>query len=111
MAIGLAGSALVAARAGRREEARATLRSVDSLASSYSPAPLHTAVFVAEAYAGLGETIRAIAWLSRYAPRADLHFQLHLRCDPSLTSLAEAAAFRALLLPGRPRGKDGCGKQ
>jgi cytochrome c-type biogenesis protein CcmH/NrfG len=78
----MAGTAEVEARAGRRERARELLRVVDSLASRYDPVPVHTALFLAEAHDAAGDTNRAISWLSRYSPSADLHFQLHLRCDP-----------------------------
>jgi Tfp pilus assembly protein PilF len=104
----LAGSALVAARSGRRDEARALLRSVDSMAAGYSPTPLHTAVYIAQAHVGLGESAQAIAWLGRYEPRADLHFQLHLRCDPGFAAIESDPHFTALLLPMRPRPDGGC---
>ena len=104
----LAGSALVEGRAGRIAEARAILRQADSLASAYSPTPLHTAVYLAQAYAGLGEASRAVAWLSRYHPRGDLHFQLHLRCDPPFAPIAGDRRFRQLLLRPRPPSQLGC---
>jgi tetratricopeptide (TPR) repeat protein len=104
----LAGSALAEGRAGRIAEARAILRQADSLASAYSPTPLHTAVYLAEAYAGLGETDQAVAWLGRYHPRGDLHFQLHLRCDPPFAPIAGDQRFRQLLLRPRPPSEIGC---
>ncbi|MGH7702706.1 MAG: protein kinase domain-containing protein, partial [Gemmatimonadales bacterium] len=79
----LAGSALAEARAGVPREARTILQRAEALAASYTPAPLHTAVYMAEAYAALAERDRAIAWLRRFSPAANLHFQLHLRCDPT----------------------------
>jgi len=78
----LAGSALAEARGGSTREARRILRRAEALATAYAPAPLHTAVYMAQAYAALGDAKHAIAWLRRYTPREDLHFQLHLRCDP-----------------------------
>ena len=103
-----AGSALVEARAGRLDSARAILRRVEPAAAAYSPTPLHTAVYVAEAYAALGERSRALAWLERYTPREDVHFQLHLRCDPPFSVLAADPRFQSLLLlAGRPAGQ-GC---
>jgi hypothetical protein len=104
----LAGSALVDARAGRRQEARAILKEADSLGRAYSPTPLHTAVYVAEAYTGLGDVDRAMGWLARYQPRGDLHFQLHLRCDPAFTPIEQNPGFRALLLPETSRPRKGC---
>jgi tetratricopeptide (TPR) repeat protein len=104
----LAGSALAEGRAGRIAEARAILRQADSLASAYSPTPLHTAVYLAQAYAGLGETDRAVAWLARYHPRGDLHFQLHLRCDPPFVPIAGDQRFRRLLILPRPPSEAGC---
>jgi hypothetical protein len=98
----LAGSALVEARAGRSSQARATLRQAESGAAAYSPAPLHTAVYFAQAYAALGERDRAIAWLRRYAPLQDVHFQMHLRCDPPFAVIAADPRFRSLLLRPRP---------
>lgn len=104
----LALSAMATAREGRREEARAELRRVDSLARGYLPTTLHVAVWVAEAWTALGEEDRALAWLRRYAPRADLHFQLHLRCDPPLAPLRNGAAFRALQGPDSRGAGGGC---
>jgi len=104
----LAGVALAEARAGRRTEARAILHQADSMSSAYSPTPLHTAVYLSQAYAGLGETDRAVSWLSRYQPRDNLHFQLHLRCDPPFDPIAADRRFQRLLLTPRPSGKAGC---
>ena len=102
----LAGSALAEARAGDSGEARSTLQRAESLAASYAPAPLHTAVYLAEAYAGLGDAGHAIAWLRRFTPRNDLHFQLHLRCDPPFAPIETDPRFRSLLLA--PRLARGC---
>ena len=100
----LAGSALAEARSGRAREARAILRKADSMAAAYVPAPLHTAAYLAQAYGALGEIDRALAWLTRYEPRRDLHFQLHLRCDPPFDPLRGDERFRALLVPMPGRG-------
>jgi tetratricopeptide (TPR) repeat protein len=104
----LAGEALTEARAGAPRTAHGLLQRAESLAASYSPAPLHTAVYLAEAYAALGDADRAVAWLRGYAPLADLHFQLHLRCDPPLGPIENDPRFRALLLTPRPTGSRGC---
>ncbi len=104
----LAGSAMTEARAGRRQDAARLMRRVDSLARAYTPAPLHTAVYLAETYAAMGDRVRALGWLERYRPREDLHFQLHLRCDPPLEPVADEPRFAALLLGGRPRTAERC---
>jgi len=104
----LAGSAQGQARAGRPQEARALARAADSIGAAYTPVPLHTAVFVAQAWAALGEGDKALAWLDRYQPRRDLHFQLHLRCDPPFDSIAADPRFRALLIQPRPPAGQGC---
>jgi serine/threonine protein kinase/tetratricopeptide (TPR) repeat protein len=104
----LAGSALAEARGGSTREARRILRRADSLATAYSPAPLHTAVSLAQVYAALGDPNHAIAWLRRYTPREDLHFQLHLRCDPPFDPIAREPGFQALLLVRGGRPAQGC---
>jgi hypothetical protein len=50
----------------------------------------------------------AIAWLRRFTPSNDLHFQLHLRCDAPFDPIAGDPGFRALLLAPRPAGSRGC---
>jgi serine/threonine protein kinase/tetratricopeptide (TPR) repeat protein len=104
----LAGLALVDARAGRRARALIEVRRIDSLAATYSPIPLHTATWVAQAYAGLGNADRAVLWLRRYQPQNDLHFQLHLRCDASFDPIAKDKRFRALLVLPPGASGDGC---
>ena len=101
-----AGLALAEARAGNRAEARRLIQRAESEAAAYSPLPLHTAVYLAAAYAGLGDAPHAVAWLDRYAIRNDLHFQLHLRCDPNFAPIEREPRFRQLLLMPRPAG--GC---
>ena len=104
----LAGRALTAARAGASGEARGLLQQAESLAAGYTPTPLHAAVWIAEAYAGLRDADRTVEWLGRFRPAADLHFQIHLRCDPSFQPIEEDARFRSLLLTPRPAGARGC---
>jgi tetratricopeptide (TPR) repeat protein len=86
------------ARAGRMAEARRTLLEADSLASMYSPASLHTAVYVGQAYAWVGDAARAVDWIGRYPQRRDLHYQLHLRCDPAFAPIAKDRRFRSLVM-------------
>jgi tetratricopeptide (TPR) repeat protein len=99
----LAGSALAEARAGRVREARAIVRRADSLASGYLPPPAHTMVYLAQAYAAVGETERAMQLLNRYDPPRDLHFQLHLRCDPPFDPLRKDKRFQSLILAASKR--------
>jgi hypothetical protein len=80
------------------------LHEVDSLAEGYVPVQAHLALFVAQAHAALGERDKAETWLERYAPREDLHFQLHLRCDPPLDPLRNDQRFRALLVAAPSAG-------
>jgi tetratricopeptide (TPR) repeat protein len=104
----LAGKALAAARAGRPAEARGILASIDSLAATYARTSSHTAVYVARAWAALGDRDSSVAWLTRYSPPADLHFQLHLRCDPPFDPVAADPRFRALLVHPRPDPPAAC---
>ena len=93
-----AGVALAQARAGHRDIALAILRAMGSEAVEFGRRSNHTAEFFAEAFAAAGQPDSAIAWLARFQPRRDLHFQLHLRCDPALDPVRSSAAFRALLI-------------
>ena len=104
----LAGEALLAARAGRRSEARALLTRAESLATKFSPTALHTAVYLAQSYAALGDADHAIAWLRQYTPTADTHFQLHMRCDPPFDAIANDPRFRSLLTIPKPALPHGC---
>ena len=103
----LAGSALAEARGGAGRAARSLLQQAESHATAYAPTPLHTAVYFAQAYAALSDAKRAVAWLQRYSPLEDLHYQLHLRCDPALDPIAHVVEFRSLLL-GDERPARGC---
>jgi len=100
----LAGRALAEAREGAISRARTTLHQVDSLAAGYVPLQAHLAIYVAHAHAALGDNRGAEAWLGRYAPTEDLHFQLHLRCDPPFDPLRNDRRFRALLVAEPPAG-------
>ena len=102
------GLAMTAARAGAAAESRRLVQRAESLSAQYTPPPLHTVVWIAEVYAELGDATRAVAWLQRYAPGGDLHFQMHLRCDPPFTPIENDPRFRSLLLRPRPAGSRGC---
>ena len=104
----LAYRALAEARSGAVTKARATLAEAESLAASYQPVPLHTAVYLGQVYVALHNTAKARDWLRRYSPSADLHFQLHLRCDPPFDPLENDPGFKALLVMPRPKAPAGC---
>jgi Tfp pilus assembly protein PilF len=103
----LAHGALAAARSGRKVDAARLLAQVESLMSAFTPVPSHNALYIGAAYAALGDTVRAVAWLEQYSPRGDQHFQLHIRCDPAFDPIAGAPRFRVLLITPRP-GSMGC---
>jgi serine/threonine protein kinase/Tfp pilus assembly protein PilF len=89
----LAGRAIAEAGGGDGARARRTLRVADSLARTYEPPSLHIAVYLAAAYAALGDKSRAVAWLERYPLPRDRHFQLHVQCDPGFAPLARESGF------------------
>jgi DNA-binding SARP family transcriptional activator/Flp pilus assembly protein TadD len=95
------GVALSQAGAGNREAALAELRETEDAMRGFTSLPLHTAVYRAQVYAALGDVREAVRWLERFEVRRDLHFQLHLRCDPSLDPLAHDSGFQALLIAPR----------
>ncbi|HSB55662.1 MAG TPA: hypothetical protein VLD58_14980, partial [Gemmatimonadales bacterium] len=109
LANSLTGLALAEARAGQTREAQATLARAESLSVKYLPAPLHTVVYLAQAYLALHQDRRALAWLARYPTPASVHFQLHLRCGPPFDPIAGDDRFNALLTAPRPAGPHGCG--
>ena len=102
----LAGLALVEARAGNAAAAARLLREAESLEVNYVPMPPHTGVYLAQAYAALGRGDAAIDRLGRVSPGDDLHYQLHLRCDPAFDPIASDTGFQRLLV--RPRSGAGC---
>ena len=104
----LAEQALVSARAGRRPDARRLLIRAESIATRFSPTVAHTAIYMAQPYAVLGDVDRAIAWLRRYTPANDAHFQTHMRCDPPFDPIADDPRFRSLLITPRPTAPRGC---
>ncbi|HEY0241330.1 MAG TPA: protein kinase [Gemmatimonadaceae bacterium] len=62
----------------------------------------HEAAYVAAGIAAVGDTSRALQLLSAYQPRADLHYQLHLKRDPGLRWLRQGYG-KNLLRPSPPR--------
>jgi hypothetical protein len=103
----LAGAVTVEARRGRMATARAMLQRAESLSVRYEPIALHTAVYMAEAYMAVGEPRAALRWLERYTTTRDVHYQLHLSCDPPLVPLRRNQRFAALLV--QPVASQRCG--
>lgn len=104
----LAEHALVAARAGHRDESRRLLARAESLGTRLSPIAGHTAIYMAQPYAALNDPDHAIAWLRRFTATGDAHFQVHMRCDPPFDPLANDARFRSLLTMPKPPPPQGC---
>ncbi|PYP29914.1 MAG: hypothetical protein DMD49_12120 [Gemmatimonadetes bacterium] len=96
---GLSGFVSLAAAAGDTFGARRLVAEAEARTDFAAP-DNHSAVNIAAAYAVLGDVDRALAWLERYRPARDLHFQLHLRLDPPLDPLRREPRFQALLLKG-----------
>ena len=94
---GLSGFVSLAVAAGDTVAARRLVAEAEARTDPAAP-DIHSAVNIAAAYAALGEVSPALAWLDRYRPARDLHFQLHLRLDPPLDPLRREPRFRALLL-------------
>jgi tetratricopeptide (TPR) repeat protein len=100
--------AVVKARAGSPNLARAELLGAEVLAGFLTPMPPHTALYLAEAHAALGETDAAIRSLGLYRVPRDAHFQLHLRCSPTFAPVEHDARFRAMLVIPRPAPGSHC---
>src|SRR2546422_101792 len=96
---GLSGLVSLAVSAGDTVAARRLVAEAEARTDPVAP-DNHSAVNIAAAYAVLGEVDRALAWLERYRPARDLHFQLHLRLDPPLDPLPPQPRVQALLLNG-----------
>ena len=97
-----ANAVLVAARSGPRGLAQAYMLGVEVQAGAYQPTPVHTAVYMAEVQAALGDADAAMRALGMYEKPRDLHFQLHLRCSPTFAPMERDSRFRALLRSPRP---------
>jgi len=98
----MANQALVKARRGQRNMAMVVLLSAEVYSGIYQPTPPHTAIYLAEVQAALGDVPKAIRSLGLYSTPRDGHFQLHLRCSPTFAPLEKDSAFRALLIRPRP---------
>ncbi len=95
----LAGLAMARAAEGDRQGARRLLLAAEAPAAASGIYPAHSVVWVAEAWGALGERDRAFALLHRFVEPRDLHFQLHLRHDPGMSTLRGDPRFAALLAP------------
>ena len=94
----LEGLAEVAAAQGDSKAAWGFIQEALAVVDSVAPSA-HAAISMGSAYAAVGEPERALAWLERYQPRGDLHFQLHLKRDLQLDPLRGLSRFEALLVP------------
>ena len=94
--------ALVKARAGHRNMAMVDLLVAEVNAGAFAPLKAHTAVYLAEVHAALGDVAKALRALGMYDTPRDMHFQLHLRCSPTFAPLERDSTFRALLVVPRP---------
>jgi hypothetical protein len=99
--------ALVRARAGNANLARAEILAAEVGGGIYLSL-LHTAVYMAEAKAAVGDIDGALTALGRYGMPRDMHFQLHLRCSPTFAPVEHDARFRAMLVIPRPAPGSHC---
>lgn len=93
---GLEGLAELAAIRGDTAKALELVAQAERLTSSSAPSD-HAAISLASAYAAVGDEERAMRWLERFHPKADLHFQLHLQRDAQLDPLRKRPRFAALI--------------
>lgn len=98
-AVGLTVLARAAHGRGAAEDARRHMMEAERLANLERPTR-HEAVFMGAGWAALGDTARALVWLGAYRPVEDLHFQMHLKREPSLQWLR---ATRSPLLRADPQ--------
>jgi hypothetical protein len=80
----MAGSALAVDRAGQAAKARGAAGAGRFTLEILPTLKVTRSLTSPRATIGLGDTRKALRLLTDYQPRADLHFQLHLRCDPLL---------------------------
>lgn len=89
---------LAAQRADRRAVDTLLARAI-GVADTAHPS-IHDAAYLGSAFVAAGDRQRALRLLSRFEPRNDVHFQLHLQRDPQLDPLRSNPAFVALLTRG-----------
>jgi tetratricopeptide (TPR) repeat protein len=104
----MANRALVTARAGNPHLARASLLAAEVSMGGYQPTPAHTAIYLAEVQAAVGDIPSAMRALGLYRTPRDAHFQLHIRCSPTFTPLERDSAFLAMLVMPRPAPGQHC---
>ena len=95
----LALMAIAEAALGDRAKARESINIAKGLFDMKKPA-VHEAAYLGAALAAAGDTVEALKLLKAYTPRADLHYQLHLKRDPALRWVASRYAKE--LLKGKP---------
>jgi tetratricopeptide (TPR) repeat protein len=88
-------AARLAASRGDIPAARRYARAAEQLVDSATLTTRESAM-LGDAFSAAGDTARAYRWLAAYAPRNDLHFQLHLRRDPELAWILDPR-YSALL--------------
>jgi tetratricopeptide (TPR) repeat protein len=98
---GAAGLALVAALRGNRGYARKLLDEAIRVTDREHP-DVHNPIYLASALDAFGDRAGALAWLERYQPITDLHYQMHLKFEPSLDPLRQEPRFQRLLRPLPP---------
>jgi tRNA A-37 threonylcarbamoyl transferase component Bud32/tetratricopeptide (TPR) repeat protein len=89
--------ATAAARSGDLKLARHYALQAEAVLADRRGPSKHEAAYLGIAWAAVGDTARAIRWMSAYTPRGDLHYQLHLKREPDLRWIAKTRP--ALLTP------------
>jgi tetratricopeptide (TPR) repeat protein len=79
----LALMAIAQAALGDRAKARESIKIARGL-FDVNKAAVHEAAYIGAALAAVGDTVEAVRVLKAYTPRADVHYQLHLKRDPAL---------------------------
>ena len=80
----LALMAIAQAALGDRAKARESINIARGL-FDINKSAVHEAAYVGAALAAVGDTVEAVRVLKAYTPRADQHYQLHLKRDPALS--------------------------
>lgn len=75
--------ARIYAASGDMDHAREAMKHAKSLIDTLKPA-LHEAAYFGAALATMGDTAGAIRIMKAFEPRANVHYQLHLKRDPGL---------------------------
>jgi tetratricopeptide (TPR) repeat protein/tRNA A-37 threonylcarbamoyl transferase component Bud32 len=94
-AFAMIGRALAAQ--GKVKEAREYVERAEGIVDMKHPVK-HEAAYMGAALAAIGDTAGAVRIMEAYEPRADMHFQLHLKRDPGLRWL-KGHWGKGLLMP------------